>query len=57
MRSVRMFELLFHAGADHPNLAWIVVPSILTFIAGILVGRVSHHFNAFNRSESASQES
>lgn len=51
-----MLELLFHAGAEHPNLAWVVVPSVLTFIAGLLVGRVSHLYVPVRRTESTANE-
>lgn len=35
-----MLDVLLHAGTGHPNLAWIIVPSFLTFIAGLVIG---HH--------------
>ena len=34
-----MLEVLFHAGTDHPNLAWVIIPSMLSFFAGLLIGR------------------
>lgn len=33
-----MLEIALHAGEGHPNLLWIVIPSILTFLGGLLVG-------------------
>lgn len=34
-----MIDLLLHTGAEHPDLLWVVVPSLLTFAAGIGIGR------------------
>ena len=31
-------DFILHAGAEHPNLAWIVIAAILSFIAGAGVG-------------------
>lgn len=31
-------ETLLHAGADHPGLLWIIVPSLLSFAAGVALG-------------------
>ena len=33
-----MLEVLLHAGAEHPNVWWIVVPSVLSFLAGLGIG-------------------
>ena len=51
-----MLELLFHAGAEHPNLAWVIIPSVLTFVAGLLVGRLSHLFVPFQHANPATDE-
>ncbi|SEH12301.1 hypothetical protein SAMN04487967_0746 [Natronorubrum sediminis] len=37
----RMQELVLHAGHEHPNLIWVLVPSLLTFIAGLGIGTFS----------------
>ena len=29
---------ILHAGVEHPSLFWVVVPSLLSFVAGIGVG-------------------
>lgn len=34
-----MLEILLHAGTEHPSLTWILIPSMLTFMAGLLIGR------------------
>lgn len=34
-----MLEVALHAGTEHPSLLWIIVPSILTFLAGLSIGR------------------
>lgn len=36
-----MIEFVLHAGTEHPTLAWVLVPSILTFLAGIGIGAYS----------------
>lgn len=33
-----MLDIVLHAGAEHPSLLWIIIPSILTFLAGLGVG-------------------
>lgn len=35
-----MLELL-HTGSEHPDLWWILVPSLLSFLAGLGFGTVS----------------
>lgn len=30
-----MLETALHAGSTHPDLLWIVLPSLLTFAAGL----------------------
>ncbi len=35
-----MIDVILHAGTEHPSLIWILIPSILTFIAGLAIG---HH--------------
>jgi hypothetical protein len=36
-----MLDLLLHTGIDHPNILWIVLPALLSFVAGIGLGRVT----------------
>ena len=36
-----MLEIALHAGTEHPNLAWVIVPSILSLVAGLAIGRYS----------------
>lgn len=33
-----MLEIASHIGADHPELLWIVVLSVLSFVGGVSVG-------------------
>lgn len=44
-----MFEFALHAGHGHPELAWIVVPAVLSFIAGLALGTYSDRLRAFLR--------
>lgn len=30
-----MIDILLHTGSEHPDLLWILIPSILSFIAGL----------------------
>ena len=36
--SMYMIEIALHAGTEHPSLLWIIIPSMLTFLAGMLIG-------------------
>ncbi|CAI49094.2 uncharacterized protein NP_2006A [Natronomonas pharaonis DSM 2160] len=36
-----MFDILLHAGTEHPNLSFIVVASLLSFLAGLGIGTYS----------------
>lgn len=36
-----MLEVLLHTGVQHPDLLWILVPSFLSFVAGLGLGSVS----------------
>jgi hypothetical protein len=36
-----MFDVALHTGIDHPNVLWIVVPALLSFVAGIGLGRLT----------------
>lgn len=33
-----MFETVLHAGTEHPDFLWIVIPSSLSFFAGMGIG-------------------
>ena len=39
--ATRMQDLVLHVGTEHPNLVWVLVPSLLTFIAGLGIGTFS----------------
>ncbi|MGQ3413002.1 hypothetical protein [Natrinema versiforme] len=30
-----MIDTVLHTGSEHPNLLWILVPSFLSFVAGL----------------------
>ena len=34
-----MLEVLFHAGAEHPDMTWIAIAAGLSFFGGLLAGR------------------
>lgn len=34
-----MFDVVLHTGLEHPSLAWILVPTILAFFGGLLIGK------------------
>ena len=36
-----MLDVALHTGIEHPNVWWIVVPALLSFLAGALLGRYS----------------
>ena len=44
-------NLVLHVGTEHPNLVWVLVPALITFVMGIGVGMVSSR----RRSEATSQ--
>ncbi len=33
-----MESIVLHTGAEHPDLLWIVVPALLSFLAGLVIG-------------------
>lgn len=33
-----MIDVPLHTSADHPDLLWLLVPSVLTFVAGLGLG-------------------
>ncbi|ELY69840.1 hypothetical protein C488_19767 [Natrinema pellirubrum DSM 15624] len=34
----RMEDVVLHTGTEHPDLLWIVVPALLSFVAGLAIG-------------------
>ncbi|WP_154658234.1 hypothetical protein [Natronorubrum tibetense] len=36
-----MMDTLLHAGTEHPSLLWVLIPSLLTFFAGLGIGTFS----------------
>ena len=40
-KSRYMLEIALHTGTEHPNLVWILIPAMLTFIVGIGIGHYS----------------
>ncbi|RKD88871.1 hypothetical protein ATJ93_3682 [Halopiger aswanensis] len=36
-----MLEIPLHTGSEHPDLLWILIPSILSFVAGLGLGSVT----------------
>lgn len=46
-----MLETALHAGSEHPSLLWVIVPSLLTFAAGLGIGTFSDKLRALLRSE------
>ena len=38
-----LLESVLHAGTEHPNLVWVLVPSFLSFLAGTVVGARGLH--------------
>ncbi|MFP8954019.1 hypothetical protein ACLI4Z_13785 [Natrialbaceae archaeon A-arb3/5] len=48
-----MLEIPLHAGHGHPNLVWILVPSFLSFMAGLGLGATSDRFREWIGSQDA----
>lgn len=46
-----MYEILLHVGIEHPNLLWVLVPSLLAFAAGVGVGM----YTESNRTEAEAE--
>lgn len=36
-----MLETVLHTGAEHPNLVWVVLAGVFSFIAGLGIGSFS----------------
>jgi len=42
-----MLSVLLHAGHEHPSLWWVVIPSLLSFLAGLSVGMYTDRLQAW----------
>lgn len=36
-----MLDVVLHTGLEHPNAWWVLIPSILSFVAGLGTGMFS----------------
>lgn len=36
-----MLDVLLHTGQSHPDLWWVLIPSLLSFLAGLGIGSSS----------------
>ncbi|MGQ3413723.1 hypothetical protein [Natrinema versiforme] len=48
-----MLDIPLHTGAQHPDLLWVLVPSILSFIAGLGLGSFSDRLRSWVRPQRA----
>lgn len=55
MKEHAMLELL-HTGVEHPDLWWILVPSVLSFLAGLGLGTFSDSVRDMFRSRGSVPE-
>jgi len=46
-----MLDISLHTGVQHPDLLWILVPSFLSFVAGLGLGSVSNRLRDWIRPE------
>ena len=46
-----MLETVLHTGTEHPDLLWILVPSFLTFVAGLGISAYSDRIREWARPE------
>ncbi|MFC4437756.1 MULTISPECIES: hypothetical protein [Natrialbaceae] len=44
-----MLDTLLHTGSEHPDLLWIVLPSLLSFVAGVSAGTFSDRVRSWLR--------
>ncbi|ELY66512.1 hypothetical protein [Natronococcus jeotgali] len=44
-----MLNTLLHTGSEHPDLLWIVLPSLLSFVAGLSAGALSDRVRSWLR--------
>ncbi|QSW97854.1 hypothetical protein [Haloterrigena alkaliphila] len=47
-----MLDIALHTGTDHPDLLWILVPSFLSFVAGLTALAYSDRIREWMRPES-----
>ena len=45
--TVHMVETLLHTGIEHPNVWWVVVPSMLSFLLGLVAVVFSDRIRAW----------
>ena len=48
-----ILTLPLHAGTEHPNLSWIVLSSLLSFVLGLGIGTYSDRFREVARAVSS----
>lgn len=51
-----MFEGPLHVGAEHPHLAWVLIPSLVAFVAGLLIGNANRLFDAVGEPDAPVEE-
>lgn len=51
-----MLEIALHTGTEHPNLVWILIPSILTFVTGVGIGHYSGTISNWLQSGTSTSE-
>ncbi len=42
-----MLSALLHTGYEHPSLWWVVIPSMLSFLAGLAIGSYTDRLQAW----------
>lgn len=51
-----MLEVPLHVGAEHPHLAWVLIPSLVAVVVGLLIGNANRLFDAVVDPESPVEE-
>ncbi|SEW28103.1 hypothetical protein [Natrinema salifodinae] len=46
-----MTDVVLHTGAEHPDLLWVLVPSFLSFLAGLGAATYADRVRAWLRPE------
>lgn len=46
-----MLDIALHTGSEHPDLLWILVPSLLSFVAGLGVSTYADRVRNWLRPE------
>ncbi|EMA31825.1 hypothetical protein SAMN05444422_101407 [Halobiforma haloterrestris] len=44
-----MLDIALHTGGEHPDLWWVLVPSLVSFLAGIGIGTFSERVRGWLR--------